>query len=143
MSPENMREIYAKKGFKGKLLDDVVDVICADEHRWVDEMMKSELDMQEETKSSVKIGLATFVAFNIVGFIPLSVYVWDRFSPIGQNLFLLTCFFTGLGFILVAVLKTIVTKSHFLKEIFLTLILGSIAASLAYYIGFYLDKILI
>lgn len=137
-----IREIYAKKGFEGKLLDDVVDVICADEHRWVDEMMKSELDMQEETKSSVKIGLATFVAFNIVGFIPLSVYVWDRFFPVGENLFLLTCIFTGLGFALVAVLKTLVTKAHFVKEVFLTLVLGSIAASLAYYIGFYLDKLL-
>jgi VIT1/CCC1 family predicted Fe2+/Mn2+ transporter len=137
-----IREIYAKKGFEGKLLDDVVNVICADEHRWVDEMMKSELEMQEETKSSVKIGLATFVAFNIVGFIPLSVYVWDQFFPVGKNLFLLTCLFTGIGFALVALLKATVTKTHFLKEILLTLILGSIAASLAYFIGFYLDKLL-
>ena len=138
-----IREIYANKGFEGKLLDDVVDVICADEHRWVDEMMKSELEMQEETKSSVKIGLATFVAFNIVGLIPLSVYVWDRFVPVEHGrLFFLTCIFTGVGFVFVGILKAFVTKSPVLKEIVITLGLGSIAAVLAYFAGFYLDKLL-
>jgi VIT1/CCC1 family predicted Fe2+/Mn2+ transporter len=138
-----MREIYINKGFEGKLLDDVVDVICADEHRWVDEMMKSELEMQEETKSSIKIGAATFVAFNIVGLIPLSVYVWDRFLPIEHGrLFLLTCIFTGAGFVLVAILKAFVTKSPIIKEITITLSLGSIAATLAYFAGFYLDRLL-
>ena len=60
---EEIREIYAAKGFEGKLLEDVVATITADKDRWVDVMMKEELGMIEDTKSPFKVGFITFISF--------------------------------------------------------------------------------
>jgi VIT1/CCC1 family predicted Fe2+/Mn2+ transporter len=42
---EEIREIYSSKGFEGELLEKVVEVITSDKDRWVNEMMKDELNM--------------------------------------------------------------------------------------------------
>lgn len=147
-SPEEgraeIRKIYLEKGFNGELLDKVVDVICSDKHIWVKEMMQGELDMQEETKSSFMIGLATFIAFNIVGFIPLSIYLLEIvFSmDLTVSLFLATSVLTGLGFIFVGYMKAAITHENRIKSILETLSLGTIAAGLAYSAGYFLDGLL-
>ena len=85
-----IREIYEAKGFEGELLEQVVEVICADRDRWVDVMMKEELEMQEETKSPFAMGAVTFVSFILVGLIPLLVYVYD-YAADGLKLDLFAC----------------------------------------------------
>ena len=139
-----IREIYHQKGFKGELLDQVVDVICSDKQVWVEEMMKNEVEFQEETKSSFFIGLATFIAFNIVGFIPLSIYFFNLMVEVGDpnRLFFISSLLTALGFIVIGTIKAQVTHENRFKSIGETLILGAIAASLAYFIGFGVDNIL-
>lgn len=137
-----IRKIYSKKGFSGKLLDDVVDTICSNDHRWVEEMMMNEHALTEEKKSSVFIGLATFISFCIIGFIPLSLYLLDYIYVLDLSLFLWTSIFTGLGFISVGYLKTLVTKENILNSVFSTLSLGSIAASLAYFVGYFLERVI-
>lgn len=84
---EEIVAIYKEKGFEGKLLQEVVEVIVADRDRWVNEMMKDELNMIEEVKSPLKIGLATLISFVVVGFIPLIVYVWDYFYEVDFDVF--------------------------------------------------------
>lgn len=48
---EEIREIYAAKGFEGDLLEQVVAVIISDKDRWVDVMMKEELELSQPDKS--------------------------------------------------------------------------------------------
>ena len=60
---EEIREIYRAKGFKGKLLEEVVSVIVEDKDRWVDVMMKEELDMIEDLRAPITIGGVTYIAF--------------------------------------------------------------------------------
>ena len=139
---EEVRQIYIKKGFEGELLEQVVEVICSDEHRWVDEMMKNEHELNEEKKSSFMIGLATFISFNLIGFIPISLYLLDYIRPMDINLFFWTSVLTGLGFIVVGSLKAFITKENPIKGIIETVSLGAIAASLAYYLGFFIDGII-
>lgn len=136
---QEVREIYQAKGFEGELLEQIVAVICSDEHRWVEEMMKNELDLLEEKKSSRMIGFATFISFVLIGFIPISLYVIDVNIELNINLFVWTSFLTGLGFIVVGFFKAYVTKENALKGIFETISLGAIAAALAYYLGFFID----
>ena len=83
---EEVREIYAMKGFEGDLLAQVVDKITEDKDRWVDVMMKEELEMSKETKSPFQMGLVTFLSFISMGFIPLTVYLIDYFSPLQMQL---------------------------------------------------------
>ena len=132
---EEIREIYKAKGFKGELLDKVVDQICSDKDLWVAEMMKDELNMMEETKSPFRIGAATLVSFILVGFIPLMVYLWDFFSEIQINIFLWTSILTAIAFMLIGWLKSIVNQTHAIRSIGETLMLGLLAALVAYYVG--------
>lgn len=61
-----IREIYQARGFKGKILDDIVTTITADKDRWVANMMTDELGLEPvETaniiKSSLLVGLSAIV----------------------------------------------------------------------------------
>lgn len=135
---EEVREIFREKGFEGKLLEDVVDVITSDRDRWVEVMMKDELSMIEDDKAPFAVGAATFVSFIIMGFIPLLVYVFD----FKGDLFWQSTAFTSLAFILIGFLKTYVTSTSVLKGIAETLGLGLAAAGLAYGVGALLQNLL-
>ncbi len=137
---EEVRQIYREKGFEGELLEKVVDVITSDRDRWVDVMMKNELMMMENNKSPLAMGAMTFVSFILIGMIPLSLYVWDYFFVYKGDLFLSTCIFTSFGFIFIGFLKTYVTETSLWKGIFETLILGAIAAAVAYFVGGVLES---
>lgn len=139
---EVIREIYQAKGFEGELLEKVVDVITEDKDRWVDVMMKEELEMMKQLKSPFAMGLVTFISFILVGLIPLLVYVLDYFvtSPINQ-LFLTSIVMTFFAFFVIGFLKSIVNQTSKLKSIAETLFLGAAAALLAYYTGKMLEKL--
>ena len=42
---EEIREIYRRKGFEGKLLEEIVQVITSDEKVWLETMMRDELQL--------------------------------------------------------------------------------------------------
>ena len=136
---EEIRDIYRDKGFEGELLEQIVDVITADKDRWVDVMMKEELEMSEETKSPVAMGGVTFLSFLIFGFIPLLIYVMDYMSPMEASLFTISSVLTGVTFALIGALKAFVNQTRVWRSMVETLFLGGAAATLAYYVGAVLE----
>ncbi|WP_394351332.1 VIT1/CCC1 transporter family protein [Cyclobacterium roseum] len=140
---EEIEEIYQEKGFEGELLQQVVDVIVSDRDRWVNEMMKDELNMMEETKSPFKIGLATLISFILIGFIPLTVYVWDYFFTTAFDVFFWTCLLTGMAFLFVGALKSWVNQTGLFRSVVETLALGFVAALVAFYVGDLLEAFLV
>ncbi len=143
LEKEEIRVIYKEQGFEGELLEEVVNVITSDKDRWVNVMMKEELVMFDEDKSPVVIGGVTYVSFIIIGVIPLSAYVVDYIYPLESDLFLLSSILTGIGFIIIGWLKAFVNQTPFWKAILETLLLGSIAAIVAYFIGDFLESIIV
>ncbi len=139
---EEIREIYRTKGFEGELLERVVDVICADKARWVDVMMKEELGMIKEQKSPFAIGATTYISFLLIGTIPLLVYVWDYAVGFNGSLFWTASTLTGIAFIGIGFLKSYVTNASRIKGVLETLLLGALAASVAYFVGDLLEKML-
>ncbi|HNP19033.1 MAG TPA: VIT1/CCC1 transporter family protein [Fulvivirga sp.] len=138
---EEIREIYEAKGFEGELLDKVVEVIISDKDVWVDTMMKEELEMMKDDKTPVNTAIATFLSFNVVGIIPLMAYVLAvAFDWSEEHLFLISCLSTGLALMIVGFMKSRVTEKSSIKGIFETLLLGGLAAFLAYYVGEVLAK---
>ncbi|GAB5523307.1 MAG: VIT1/CCC1 transporter family protein [Roseivirga sp.] len=140
---EEVREIYAAKGFEGELLEQVVDQITADKDRWVDVMMKEELEMAEETKSPIAMGAVTFVSFLILGFIPLIIYVIDYTVGTEADLFVYSSVMTFIIFGLIGYAKSYVTNTSRIRGMFETLFLGGSAALLAYFVGDLLEKIIV
>ncbi len=140
---QEIREIYEEKGFKGETLEKVVDTITADRERWVDVMMKEELEMIKEQKSPYWIGLTTYISFITIGLIPLIVYVLDFFELITGNLFFFASLLTGIGFVVIGLLKAHVNHTNKIRGIAETLILGALAAIVSYYVGHILEKIVL
>jgi len=120
-----------------------VAVITADKDRWVDEMMKEELEMMEQKKSPFAIGAVTYISFLLVGMIPLSVYVLDAIKQLPYNLFLISSILTSIGFIIIGLLKTFITETGKLKGIAETLFLGALAALVAYFVGDILEHLVL
>lgn len=140
---EEIREIYMQKGFEGELLDKVVEVITADRDRWVDIMMKEELGMAPSDKSATSTAIATFISFVAMGMIPLATYVLSSFIEIPQNsLFAIATVLTSIGFFIIGLLKSHVNNTNRLKSVIETLLLGGIAALLAYFVGDLLERII-
>ncbi|MBX2841614.1 MAG: VIT1/CCC1 transporter family protein [Flammeovirgaceae bacterium] len=138
---KEIRDIYRQKGFKGDLLEQVVAVITKDKKRWVDEMMKDELEMMPSNKSPLSMGAVTFLAFIVVGFIPLFVYVLAYMSYFPEDkLFLTSSVLTLFAFGIIGFLKAYITQTNRWKGIIETLFLGASAAVLAYLVGDLLEK---
>lgn len=130
-----IREIYAQKGFEGDLLEQVVDVITSNKKRWVDVMMKEELEMIQEQKSPFSIGAVTFISFVLIGLIPLIVYVLNYLGLLHNHLFSYACTLTVLTFSGIGFLKSYVTQTSIFRGIAETLFLGILAALVAYFVG--------
>lgn len=104
----------------------------------------SELDKNkdlESNKSPFFVGLSTYISFLIMGFIPLLIYVIDLMTEITVDLFTVASILTGLVFILIGAMKAYVTNKKYIKGIAQTLILGIIAAVVAFYVGDLLEQI--
>lgn len=138
---EEIRGIYEKKGFEGELLEQIVLKITSNKDVWVDTMMKEELELAPLTKSPLSMALATFGSFILLGFIPLLVYVLDYINALPINLFFWSCGLTALVFIAIGALKSLVNERSVIRGIAETLLLGVLAATVAYFVGALLERI--
>ena len=133
---EEVRQIFLRKGFSGKELERVVDVITSDVKRWVDTMIQEELGLSLESPSPIRAAITTFIAFVLIGSIPLATYLLNALFPglIARPFFWSLCF-TGIAFFIVGTFKSRFVRQSWLSAGVETLCIGGIAAVLAYYIG--------
>jgi vacuolar iron transporter family protein len=74
---QEIRDIYAGKGFAGDLLDSVVDTITANRESWLSTMMDEELHLQPvQTQDILRSAIVITIATLIGHFIPLLPFVW-------------------------------------------------------------------
>jgi VIT1/CCC1 family predicted Fe2+/Mn2+ transporter len=128
-----VREIFARKGFRGRTLDRIVETITRDREVWIDTMLEEELNLQRVPASPRRAALVTFTAFIIFGFIPLIPFVFP--IPAGQHLFLISSGLSAAAFALLGVWKGMMLHRPALRSGLQTFLIGSIAAVLAYGVG--------
>ena len=91
----------------------------------------------------IKNGIATFLSFIIIGFIPLISFVIALFfSPMNRYKFAYSFFLTAIALLIVGAVKGEVIKKHWLRSSIETLLIGSLAAILAFLIGYSLKGLL-
>ncbi|TWT55830.1 VIT family protein [Thalassoglobus neptunius] len=133
---EEIRQIFREKGFEGELLDRVVEVITADDHRWIETMLQEEHGVSLTRTSPWRAATTTFVAFLFVGAIPLIPFVFSfGGSSLIQTPFLASTALTGVAFFAVGAFKSRFVEQHWLRAGLETLLVGGLAAGLAYLCG--------
>ena len=137
-----VEHIYRSKGFEGDLLQQTTQTLIKKEERWVEVILREQLGMVPDEKSPFRIGAVTYISFLLIGIIPLTVYVIDYLQPMEGNRFLYTSILAGLGFCIIGWLKSYVNETKAIKAILETLILGAIAAIVAYYVGDLLEQLI-
>jgi VIT1/CCC1 family predicted Fe2+/Mn2+ transporter len=136
---EEVRQIFEEKGFSGADLQRAVEVITADRQRWVDTMLVEELRLPPDGRSATRAALTTFLAFFVVGLIPLLTYIYNVLAPQEiANPFLASAVLTALSFFGVGAAKSRFVDESWHRAGLETLLIGGSAAMLAYAVGFLL-----
>jgi vacuolar iron transporter family protein len=127
---EEVRQIFAAKGFSGAALEHVVDTITADRDRWIATMLAEEHGLSLEPTGPWRAALATFVAFVLVGAVPLAVFALPGLTL--PQAFAASCVATGLAFFAVGAVKGHLLDVPPIRSGLETLVLGGTAAGIAY-----------
>lgn len=89
---EELREMYEVKGFSGKLLDEVVDVLMADDNRLLRVMLEEELGLSLETyEHPLKQAFGAFIGTLIcIASVLFSFYFWPSYGlPLASALIII------------------------------------------------------
>ena len=134
---QEIREIYAKKGFTAELLDEIVKVITSRKKVWVDTMMKEELGLVDEGRKPVDTAASTMFGFVTIGIIPLIPFIIIYLTGIHLNSesFTYSVVSTSVAFFLIGIIKGKIVKKPLLRSGLMTLFIGGIAAAAAYLVG--------
>lgn len=97
---------------------------------------------QHKQKNPKKTAIATFTAFVIMGLIPLIPFVIAPISQtINNNKFAFSIVLTGVTFLIIGCIKGKITEKGCKKSALETLIIGSLAALIAFLVGYVLRQI--
>jgi VIT1/CCC1 family predicted Fe2+/Mn2+ transporter len=98
---------------------------------------KSEEDLSQNSsnKKAIFAASVTFFAFIIVGFIPLFPFV----IGFGKNNFILSIILTLIAFSIVGYIKGLITGKSKIISAVQTLLMGTLAAAIAYGVGYLLS----
>jgi VIT1/CCC1 family predicted Fe2+/Mn2+ transporter len=140
---EEIRQIFRAKGFEGETLEKVVTTITADKKRWVDTMIQEEHGLPLNPPSAMKSAITTFAAFLLIGTIPLIAYFLDAaFGTFSGSAFPAACVLTGAAFFAIGAFKSRFSDQHWLSGGLETFAIGTFAALMAYFIGYFLRPLI-
>lgn len=130
---EEVRQIFAAKGFDGGDLERVVELITSDRDRWVRTMLTEEYGLPLEARSPWMAALTTFSAFAICGVVPLVPFLIRI-----PNAFAISILLTAAVFFVIGSIKSRWSTVKWWRSGLATLFVGGIAAALAYAVGVFL-----
>ncbi len=127
---EEIREAYAAKGFTGKDLDRVVEVLTADKKRWAETMMQEEHGMTKEATSQPMLhGFMTFTGFVVFGAVPLLPYFFGLYD------FRVAIAATFAALVLLGVMRSFVTRERMIRGVVEIVSIGVVTTVIAYGAG--------
>lgn len=133
---EEVRQIFLAKGFAGDDLNRVVELVTSDRKRWVRTMLTEEYGLPQEVRSAWLASLSTFSAFLVCGLIPLLPFLLGLNNPL-----LLSLTLTGGVFFAIGSIKSRWSTASWWSSGVSTLLVGAVAAALAYGVGAFLRGI--
>ena len=136
-----LKELYVEKGLSEEDSDTLVEILAKYPDFMVDAMMADELGIMEDDESPILNGLVTFGSFVVFGFVPLLVFVVQRFVEWDIDSMFWACVLTGLTLFGLGVTKGKFSSVKWWKSGAEMLFLGGLAAVAAFYIGKALESL--
>jgi len=126
---EEVRQIFAAKGFSGDDLERIVAVITSDSALWAKTMAVEEYGLSPTLRSPVVAALSTFASFIMCGLVPMVTYLWAGGLP--------SCIAaTGATFFGVGAIKSRWSPVAWWRSGLETFVIGMSAAAVAFAVGF-------
>jgi len=133
---EEIRQIYAAKGFDGADLERAVELVTADRERWIRTMLTEEYGLPKEIRSEWRAALSTFAAFVLCGSIPLMPFVFGS-----DQAFVASAVTTGFVFVAIGSVKARWSTQPWWRSGITTFLVGGVAATLAFLAGLLLKSV--
>lgn len=123
------------KGFSEEDAEILTNIYRKNERYWVDFIVNNELKIANPmNESALYTGVATFSAFVFFGLIPLIPFMVMGGSD-SKVVFLSSGLSALAALVLLGILKWRIVKTHLLRSVFEVVIVGTIAASVSFFIG--------
>lgn len=132
---EEIRQLFAAKGFEGDDLERAVNVITSDRRQWVDTMLTDEHGLNLNGPDPLKAATATLVAFLLLGAIPLFPFIIHYLNGLPTAPYAISTALTGVAFFLVGTAKSRFVDQSWIMAGLESLLIGGSAAVLAYVVG--------
>jgi VIT1/CCC1 family predicted Fe2+/Mn2+ transporter len=133
---EEIRQIFAQKGFDGPVLETIVTTITQDRRLWVETMLREELGLALESPQPLRASLATGLTFLLIGLVPLLPFLMPELTQ--AQAFLGSIVATAVAFFSIGAAKGYILQQPLVRSGLATLLTGGAAAALAYLVGIWL-----
>lgn len=127
---EELRQILQSKGLSGEVLEQATAAIAQSKENWIGMMLTDEYGLASVQPDPLRAAVATFTAFLVAGSVPLLPFLLGLENP-----FVISVFATLVTFFLIGTGKSRWSLAKWWRSGSETLVIGGIAALLAYGIG--------
>ncbi|MFH1209696.1 MAG: VIT1/CCC1 transporter family protein [archaeon] len=131
LEKKEIYDIYYKKGFRGKLLDQITKHIISDKKRWLDIMMKEELELSKNFTNPFKAAIIVFIASIIGSFIPLTSFF---FLPINIAI-IVSLIISAIALFITGAIEGKMTVGSWFKKGLQLMLIGMAAAFVGFIVG--------
>ena len=146
-----MVELYTNEGLSVDDASKIVEILVSNEKYkpfFIKSMVSLELGLEipeDNYKDLIKKeALITFTSFLVFGFIPLIIYLicyWSSYKD-KTNIFVIDCFITTITIACLGYFQALITKQSKLKGAVVLTLNGIFSTSIAFMIGYGLEKLL-
>ena len=134
--------LYKARGYPETDAEALAAIQVRDKTRWVQAMMVDELGLLPDDKRPIHSALATFLAFIVAGSVPLLVYLLGLIAPVAsETAFPISLLLSGLALFGLGAAKVLVTKLNPIRSGLEMLLVGGLAAGVAYVVGWLLKGV--
>ena len=125
-----VREILARKGLSGRVLEQATDAIVQDEESWIALMMEGEYGLGGVDPHPLRAALATFLSFLVAGMVPILPFLFGLDAAFSLSVWMTMATFCAIGAV-----KSLWSLSPWWRSALETMAIGGAAAALAYGVG--------
>ncbi|HOJ32961.1 MAG TPA: VIT1/CCC1 transporter family protein [Candidatus Hydrogenedentes bacterium] len=128
--------LYREQGYSEEEAQQMVAIKTREPKRWLDAMMLEELELLRDDRVPLLNALATFVAFIVAGSVPLLVYLLGLVVTIPpQAAFPTSLILSAVALFVLGAAKVLVTRRNPWRSGLEMLLVGALAAGVAYGVG--------